>query len=49
YELIISGDSKADDTKVMLKALRQQFVPNKVVVLHPTEQDSPDIDMLLES
>lgn len=48
YELIISGDSKADDTKVMLKALRQQFVPNKVVVLHPTEQDSPDIDMLLE-
>lgn len=48
YELILSGDSKADDTKVMLKALRQQFVPNKVVVLHPTEQDSPDIDMLLE-
>jgi len=46
-ELVIAGDSKTDDTKAMLRALRQQFVPNKVVVLRPTEQDSPDIEKII--
>jgi len=47
YEVVISGDSKADDTEAMLRALREQFLPNKVVIVRPSEQDSPDIDKIL--
>ena len=46
YEVIISGKSRGKDTKEMLRALREQFIPNKVVILRPTEQESPDIDGL---
>ena len=43
YEVVIAGDSRATDTKAMVKALRTQFLPNKVVLLRPTEEESPDI------
>ncbi|MFQ6039460.1 MAG: thioredoxin domain-containing protein [Candidatus Poribacteria bacterium] len=43
YEIVIAGDSKSDDTKAMLQALRKQFVPNKAVILRPTEVESPEI------
>ncbi len=43
YEVVIVGDSTAKDTGAMLRALRREFVPNKVVILRPTEQASPDI------
>ncbi len=39
YEVVIVGDTEADDTKAMLKALRTEFVPNKVVLFIPTEKD----------
>jgi len=48
YEVVIAGNSQAKDTKEMLKAIRTQFIPNKVVILRPTEQESPDIDRLAE-
>jgi len=48
YEVVIAGNSQAEDTKEMLKAIRTQFIPNKVVILRPTEQESPDIDRLAE-
>ena len=48
YEVVIAGKSQAEDTKEMLKAIRRQFIPNKVVILRPTEQESPDIDHLAE-
>jgi len=48
YEMVIAGKSQAKDTKEMLKAIRRQFIPNKVVILRPTEQESPDIDYLAE-
>jgi uncharacterized protein YyaL (SSP411 family) len=32
----------------MLRALRKQFVPNKVVILKPTEQSAPEITRLAE-
>ncbi len=48
YEVVIAGKSQAKDTKEMLKAIRRQFIPNKVVILRPTEQESPDIDHLAE-
>ena len=43
YELVIAGNSQADDLKEMLNAIRKRFIPNKIVLLRPTEQKSPDI------
>jgi len=48
YEIVVAGDSQAEDTGEMLRALRRRFVPNKVVLLRPTEQESPAIDRLAE-
>ena len=43
YEVVIAGDSQAEDTKAMVKAVSKPFVPNKIVLLHPTEQKEADI------
>lgn len=37
-EIVIAGDLQADDTKNMLKALRKEFIPNKVVIFRPEEE-----------
>ena len=47
YEVVIAGDSKADDTKNMLKVLRANFIPNKVILLNPTEEKSPKIHEII--
>jgi len=44
YEVVIAGDAQADDTRQMLDAIRGIFVPNKIVILHPTDQKPPSID-----
>ncbi|MCA1574031.1 MAG: thioredoxin domain-containing protein, partial [Acidobacteria bacterium] len=46
YEVVIAGGSRSDDTRAMLKALRGRFIPNKVVLLKPTEQPAPEITRL---
>jgi uncharacterized protein YyaL (SSP411 family) len=43
FEIIVSGNSAADDTRKMLIALRKEYVPNKVVILRPNEEKSPEI------
>ena len=48
YEVVIAGNAKAEDTKAMVKALRTRFLPNKVVLLNPSEQKSPEIAQLAE-
>ncbi len=48
YEVVIAGNSRAEDTKAMLRALRRQFIPNKVVILKPSEQNAPEITRLAE-
>ena len=48
YEVVIAGNSQAEDTKAMIKALRTRFLPNKVVLLKPSEQKSPEIAQLAE-
>jgi uncharacterized protein YyaL (SSP411 family) len=42
YEVIIAGNHSSADTLAMLSALRQQFIPNKVVLLRPPGE-SPEI------
>jgi uncharacterized protein YyaL (SSP411 family) len=48
YEIVIAGNSQANDTKSMLKALRAEFVPNKIVLFRPNEQELPDIVSLAD-
>lgn len=48
YEVVIAGSSQAEDTEAMLKALRTHSIPNKVVLLCPSEQESPEIVRLAE-
>ncbi|MFC2067434.1 thioredoxin domain-containing protein [Chloroflexota bacterium] len=43
YEVIITGDLHAADTKQMIKAIQGLFVPNKIVILRPTDKKSPEI------
>ena len=44
YDIVIAGDPEAMDTKDMLTALRTHFIPNKVVLLAPTNVTSRKID-----
>ncbi len=46
YEVVIVGKAKAEDTKDMVKALRTRFLPNKVVLLKASEQQSSEIAQL---
>jgi len=48
YEVVIAGDSGAEDTKAMVRALRSRFVPNKIVLFRPSEKESPEIIQLAE-
>ena len=43
YELVVVGDSQANDTREMLQALHRRFTPNKVVIFIPTETSSAEI------
>ena len=45
-EVVIAGDSQAEDTKTMLQTLRSEFLPNKIVLLRPSEQQFPAIDRI---
>jgi len=48
YEVVIAGDSKAEDTGAMLEALRKQFLPNKVVLFRASENNASDISRFAE-
>jgi hypothetical protein len=46
YEVVILGDSRANDTKEMIKAIRRRFIPNKVVIFLPVELSSSEIKVI---
>jgi uncharacterized protein YyaL (SSP411 family) len=46
YEVVVVGPPSAPDTEEMLKVLSTRFIPNKVVLLRPSEEPSPDITRL---
>jgi hypothetical protein len=48
YEVVISGNSKAPDTIEMISTLRKRFIPNKAIILHPTEDPLSSIETLSE-
>ncbi len=43
YEVVITGDPEGEDTKEMIRALRRQFAPNKVVLFRPSNEETPMI------
>ena len=47
YELVVVGDSQADDTRKMLQSIHRKFIPNKVVIFVPAELDSPEINSIV--
>jgi uncharacterized protein len=48
YEIVIAGNPDAEDTKKMLQALGQRFVPNKIVLMRPLASEDPDISRIAE-
>lgn len=46
YEVVIVGQKDAGDTQELLQAIRENFIPNKVVVFKPSGQESPEITEL---
>jgi uncharacterized protein YyaL (SSP411 family) len=48
YEVVIVGHTQAPDTEEMLRTLRRHFIPNKVVLFRPAEQESPEIARLAQ-
>jgi uncharacterized protein YyaL (SSP411 family) len=48
YEVVIAGKAQAEDTKAMIGALRTRFLPNKVVLLNPSEQNPSEIAQFAE-
>ncbi|NHJ31439.1 MAG: thioredoxin domain-containing protein [Asgard group archaeon] len=43
FEVVIVGNIESDNTKEMLKALRNKYVPNKVVLFIPSDEKNPEI------
>ena len=44
YEIVIVGKSNARDTAEMLRAVRSNFIPNKVLIFRPTNRDNSALD-----
>jgi len=42
-EVVIAGELRAEETLEMLQILREKFLPNKVVLFRPTDEESPEI------
>jgi uncharacterized protein YyaL (SSP411 family) len=48
YEVVIAGDMDTPATKKMLNAVREEFIPNKVVIFRPANEESPEIDRIAQ-
>jgi hypothetical protein len=46
YSLVIAGDEGKEDTKSMLNAIRERFLPNKALIYRPSNKINPKIDDL---
>jgi uncharacterized protein len=48
YEVVVAGPSGSPETDKMLTALRSRFIPNRVVLFRPSDEDSSGIDSVAE-
>ena len=46
FEVVVAGSRNAADTRAMLAAVDRAFVPNMVVVLRPSEDPQPVVDVV---
>ncbi len=46
-EIVIAGDLKNKDTQKMLRAIRQRFLPRKILLLHPEGEDGKAIEQIV--
>ncbi|MFX1309835.1 MAG: thioredoxin domain-containing protein, partial [Promethearchaeota archaeon] len=44
YSLVIGGNTNAEHTNKMIKAVYNAYIPNKVFIHRKTEQETPEID-----
>jgi uncharacterized protein YyaL (SSP411 family) len=45
FEVVVAGSRDGSDTRAMLAAVDQAFVPNKVVVFRPSEDPKPVVEV----
>ena len=43
FEVVIVGKTESDDTRKMIKELREVYVPNKIVLFMPEDESEPEI------
>ena len=48
YEIVVAGNSKTDDTRKMLKAIKREFIPNKVLLFKPIDAELEEITQIAE-
>jgi uncharacterized protein YyaL (SSP411 family) len=48
YEVVVAGHPQAEDTKEMLRNLNAHFIPNKVVIFRPTDEEPAEIAGIAE-
>jgi uncharacterized protein YyaL (SSP411 family) len=46
YEVTVTGDSSARDTREFLSALMTRFIPSKIMLFRPAEGHSPEISSI---
>jgi uncharacterized protein YyaL (SSP411 family) len=46
YEIVIAGDPASNDTQEMIATIRNQFIPNRVILLKGTKHQSDEISRL---
>jgi uncharacterized protein YyaL (SSP411 family) len=46
YEIVIAGNPDSKDTKEMIRAVRDQFIPNRVILLKGTKQQADEVSRL---
>jgi uncharacterized protein YyaL (SSP411 family) len=46
YEIVIAGDPDSMDTQEMIKAVRDQFIPNRVILLKGTKHQAEEVSRL---
>ncbi|MHA2429128.1 MAG: hypothetical protein ACXADB_13995 [Candidatus Hermodarchaeia archaeon] len=46
FEIVIVGDSAALDTQTMMRTINEQFIPNKVTLLIPTDEKAETVVQL---